>query len=138
MIATQLSPSSEPSSSGTIRRSGFYKFADANGPIEVQLAVSRDGINWNREDRSPYLPMGLSDEWDRWLGMMGSGMVRRGRYLYQYYWSPGRLHDGLFLRPENEKIIEPRAYGLGALRQRLDGWSRPTSMTGAARLPRRR
>jgi hypothetical protein len=65
--------------------------------------------------------MGLPDEWDRWLTMMGVGMVRRGSYLYQYYWSPGRTHDSGILRPEYDQSISTKS-GIGAVRQRLDGF----------------
>jgi hypothetical protein len=79
--------------------------------------VIEDGGKLNR----PYFPMGLPDEWDRWLAMMGVGMVRRGNSLFQYYWSSGRMHDSGILRPEYDKDLQPRG-GIGALRQRLDGF----------------
>ena len=91
------------------------------GPLEVQLAVSRDGIHWQRPSREPYFPTGLADEWDRWYAVMGPGLVRRGNYLYQYYNSSGRLHDGAILRAEYEKSA-PQLGGIGIVRQRLDGF----------------
>ncbi|HIJ73115.1 MAG TPA: hypothetical protein HPP83_03335 [Candidatus Hydrogenedentes bacterium] len=106
------------------RQPWFYRFDDANGPIETQLAVSRDGVHWARPDRSPYVPMGRSDQWDRWLNMFGVGMIRVGNDLYQYYWGTGRLHDSVFLRPEMaaQPPHNPSGTGLGAVRQRLDGF----------------
>ena len=92
-----------------------------HGFIETQMAVSRDGIHWSRPDRRPYFPMGMPDEWDRWLTIMGVGMVRRGNYLYQYYWSPSRMHDGGILRPEYGHLVPPKS-AIGALRQRIDGF----------------
>ena len=105
------------------RRQPWFRFQPGNdyGLIEVQMAVSRDGIHWDRPDRRPYFPMGLPDEWDRWLTMMGVGIVRHGNSLYQYYWSTGRTHDSGILRPEYDKLLEPRA-AIGAVRQRLDGF----------------
>jgi hypothetical protein len=104
-------------------RQPWFQFEPGNdyGLIETQMAVSRDGITWSRPDRRPYFPMGLPDEWDRWLTMMGVGMVRRGNYLYQYYWSSGRMHDSGILRPEYKEAIPYRS-AYGALRQRLDGF----------------
>jgi hypothetical protein len=101
----------------------FFRFEPGNdyGMIETQLAVSRDGVAWSRPDRRPYVPPGLPDEWDRWMTMMGVGMVRRGNHLYQYYWSTGRLHDGGVLRPEYDGLVPSRS-AIGALRQRLDGF----------------
>jgi hypothetical protein len=104
-------------------RQPWFRFAPGNddGMIEIQMAVSRDGIHWERPDRRPYVPAGLPDEWDRWLHMMGVGIVRRGNSLYQYYWSSGRMHDSGILRPEYDKNIKTQS-GIGALRQRLDGF----------------
>ncbi len=91
------------------------------GLLEVQLAVSRDGVHWQRPSREPYFPTGLADEWDRWYAVMGPGVVRRGNYLYQYYNSSGRTHDSAILRAEYEKSA-PQQGGIGVVRQRLDGF----------------
>ncbi|MFO0945378.1 MAG: hypothetical protein U1D30_05435 [Planctomycetota bacterium] len=88
------------------------------GMLEVQLAVSRDGIHWDRPSREPYFPTGLADEWDRWYAVMAPG---RGNYLYQYYYSSGRLHDSAILRKEYDFPDKPFG-GLGIVRQRLDGF----------------
>ena len=103
------------------RQPWFHAFDDANGPLETILAVSRDGIKWNRPERKAYVPNGRHDEWDRWRTMMGLGMVRAGNDLYQYYWGGGDLHDSLPLRPEMKR--DPRWHsGLGLVKQRLDGF----------------
>ncbi len=91
------------------------------GMLEVQLAVSRDGVHWDRPSREPYFPTGLADEWDRWYAVMGPGIVRRGNYLYQYYYSSGRLHDSVVLRPEYDDSAK-QIGGVGIVRQRLDGF----------------
>jgi hypothetical protein len=91
------------------------------GMLEVQLAVSRDGVRWERLNREAYFPTGLADEWDRWYATMGPGMVRRGSYLYQYYTSSGRGHDGVVLRPEYDHSAKELG-GIGVVRQRLDGF----------------
>jgi hypothetical protein len=91
------------------------------GMLEVQLAVSRDGIHWSRPTHDPYFPMGLADEWDRWYSVMAPGIIRRGNYLYQYYNSTGRLHDSVILRPEYDEPAK-QVGGVGVVRQRLDGF----------------
>ncbi len=91
------------------------------GMLEVQLAVSRDGVGWTRPTREPYFPTGLADEWDRWYAVMSPGVVRRGNYLYQYYYSSGRLHDSVAMRPEYEDTAKQLG-GVGVVRQRLDGF----------------
>lgn len=91
------------------------------GLLEVQLAVSRDGIAWTRPSREAYFPTGLADEWDRWYAVMAPAIARRGNYLYQYYNSSGRTHDSLVLRAEYDNTPEEPG-GIGIVRQRLDGF----------------
>ncbi len=91
------------------------------GMLEVQLAVSRDGVRWTRPERAAYIPNGLADEWDRWYTVAAPGLVRRGNYVYQYYYSSGRLHDSAVLRPEYEAAAKQEG-GVGVTRQRLDGF----------------
>lgn len=91
------------------------------GLLEVQLALSRDGIQWDRPSREPYFPTGLANEWDRWYAVLAPGMARRGNYLYQYYTSSGRTHDSVVLRPEYDNVPEELG-GIGIVRQRLDGF----------------
>ncbi|MCC6798435.1 MAG: hypothetical protein IT366_25195 [Candidatus Hydrogenedentes bacterium] len=90
------------------------------GLLEVQLAVSRDGITWTRPERVPYVPSGLADEWDRWLHVMCPEYVKRGNYLYQYYMSSGRTHDSVVVRPEYDHVED--LGGIGLLKQRVDGF----------------
>lgn len=91
------------------------------GLLEIQLAVSRDGIHWTRPSREAYFPQGLPDEWDRWFAVMGPGIVRRGNYLYQYYYSSGMTHDTNVVREEYRHTAKERG-GIGVVRQRLDGF----------------
>lgn len=91
------------------------------GLLEVQMAASRDGVRWQRPSREPYFPTGLADEWDRWYAVMAPGIVRRGNYLYQYYYSSGRTHDSAILRPEYDHSA-PQMGGIGIVKQRLDGF----------------
>ena len=91
------------------------------GMLEVQLAVSRDGVRWSRPERAAYIPAGLADEWDRWYTVAAPGLVRRGNYVYQYYYSSGRLHDSAVLRPEYDAAAKQEG-GVGVVRQRLDGF----------------
>jgi len=91
------------------------------GMLEVQLAVSRDGVRWSRPGRDPYVRPGLADEWDRWYTVMGPGIARRGNSIYQYYYSSGRLHDSAILRPEYDGTAKQLG-GIGVVQQRLDGF----------------
>ena len=84
------------------------------GVKDVQLAVSADGINWERPDRRPYIPLGLETEWDGGMTYAGLGMIRKDNEIWMYY-SGTRCRHGT-ADPE-------RTYGgIGRLVQRLDGF----------------
>ena len=81
------------------------------GPLEVQLAASRDGVAFDRF-RTPYVGLGLMDEPQ--LGgsvYMGVGLVRRGNYIYQYY-AEGACTHGYYDRDVH----------IWQAKQRLDGF----------------
>ena len=71
-----------------------------DGPVETQLAVSRDGIHWKRY-HEPYIPLGRINEIDGGCIYMGVGMIRHGDEIWQYYsgspWTHGsyRYQHGL-------------------------------------------
>lgn len=54
-----------------------------DGPIDVRLAASADGIHWTRPDYSAYLPLGL--DWDSGCVYVAPGIFRDGDNLRQYY-----------------------------------------------------
>ena len=87
-----------------------------DGPVEVQLAVSRDGLNWSQPDRRPYVPLGLVGSWDAGQTYMALGMIRKGDEIWQYY--PGT--------PNTHGAYDPKSAeyqgGLRRLVQRLDGF----------------
>jgi hypothetical protein len=111
-----FSPSHQP----WFRYDKFERGGDF-GLLETQFAASRDGVHWERYGEWPYVATGLANEWDRWYAVLGHGMIRHGNYLYQYYISGGRTHDGGMLRAEHDNEVEPKG-GMGAVRQRLDGF----------------
>ena len=105
------------------RQPWFPAFADLNGPLQSVLAVSRDGQHWERVDRTPYVPLGLMDEFDRHRTVPGGGMIRVGSYLYRYYWGNPRIHDTKPLRDEYAEIKpEWTNVGMAGTRQRIDGF----------------
>lgn len=86
-----------------------------DGPQDVQLAVSRDGIRWERPQRKPYIPLGPSGSWDGGCIWPTLGMIRRGDEIWQYYGATYFTH-GDYGNPENP------AGGLCRIVQRLDGF----------------
>lgn len=96
-----------------------------DGPFDVQFASSRDGIAWERW-RDPYVATGLQEGLDLRLVSMGTGMVRRGTELFQYFVGLPYTH-GVPTAWEND--LELRAAWLGRDRggiyravQRVDGF----------------
>ena len=87
-----------------------------DGLLDIQMAVSRDGVEFHRVERGPYVPLGLPGEPDALSNYMAVGMIRVGGYLYQYYGAYDVTH-GL---PESEQQMP--IGGFCALRQRLDGF----------------
>lgn len=83
--------------------------------LEVHLAVSRDGIHWERPSREPFLPLGSAGEFDSRMIIMSPGIHRVGNELWMYY-------SGF---PVNHAEATPSidmggAYGLARIR--LDGF----------------
>ena len=101
---------------------GRYK---NDGLVEVQLAVSRDGIYWSRPDRRPYVPLGIKGSWDGGQTYMHVGMIRKGDEIWQFYNGSEQTHGADF------DIAMP-AGGTCRLVQRLDGFiSADADYTGA-------
>lgn len=90
---------------------GQYK---NDGPIEIQLAVSRDGIQWKRY-HDPYIPLGRDTETDGGCLYIGVGMIRQGDEIYQYYTGSPWTHGSYPYQPELSNAIFRTV-------QRLDGF----------------
>jgi hypothetical protein len=64
-----------------------------SGPLETQVAVSRDGIDWKRYPRPAYIEIGRHDGLDIHKNYIGHGMVRRGEEIWQYYFGSEQYHS---------------------------------------------
>ena len=97
----------------------------SDGLFEVQLATSPDGITWNRW-RPPYVATGYHDGLDLRLVNMAQGMVRRGRWLYQYFvgWPHTHGQMGVWRNnpTEGDAWTKKDKGGLYLAKQRLDGF----------------
>jgi hypothetical protein len=89
-----------------------------SGVVEVQLAVSRDGIRFDRMDRRPYVGLGVEGEADSRNAYMGYGMIRRGDEIYMYYGGGAADHGAPLVMPGGK----PAASALFLAVQRLDGF----------------
>jgi len=72
--------------------SPYYHYPDPpkgkyrnDGPLDVRLAVSRDGVGWSYVDRRPFVPLGVEGEFDDSAIYMTTGVIRKGAELWMYY-----------------------------------------------------
>ncbi len=56
-----------------------------NGTLDIQLAVSRDGILWDRPSREPFIRLGLEGSFDSQSIYVAAGLTREGDQLSIYY-----------------------------------------------------
>ena len=89
-----------------------------DGLLDVQMAVSRDGIKWTRLTREPYVAMGTQGELDASQVYMGIGMIRRGDKIFQYYGGHGATHGV----PISEVEKNGPGGAIFRVEQRLDGF----------------
>lgn len=64
-----------------------------SGPIETQVAVSRDGIHWKRYPRPAYVGIGKHQRDSIHQAYLAQGMVRRGSEIWQYYFGEEAYHS---------------------------------------------
>ena len=87
-----------------------------DGKIDVQLAVSRDGIHWTRVgERATWLPLGDDDSWEGgWVGTCERFIIHNDE-IYIYYLGRDKPHQGpKFGRPVRKY---PISTGLAILRR---------------------
>lgn len=99
------------------------------GIVETQLAVSRDGLHWERYPRPVYVAPTVVDGFPVIRPYTGMGMVRRGREIWQYCVSYPTYHDTVEAKPRRPAIHR--------LVQRVDGFvSAEAAYTGGRLLTR--
>jgi len=88
-----------------------------DGIVDIRFASSTDSINWNRHDRSPFIPLGPEGCWDSRQVYMCTGLVETDSEIWMYY-------TGLDFSHAEDAIIDSPAYrgGVGRVRLRLDGF----------------
>ena len=88
-----------------------------SGVAEVQLAVSRDGLDWQHYPRPAYVPIGGDGSNRVHMYFMTHGLVRRGSEIWQYVGG----HDGSGTA-YHSAYGEKGPWPLYRLVQRLDGF----------------
>lgn len=86
-----------------------------DGILDVHLAVSRDGRQWQRPSARPYLALGQEGEPDSRMLYHFAGLLRRGDTLLHYYCGYQSTHGA---HPKGD--MDPGAICLAE--QRLDGF----------------
>jgi hypothetical protein len=86
-----------------------------SGPIETQLSVSRDGLNWKRTGRPTYVGNGKHDGHNIVQAYLSHGMVRRGDEIWQYYYGTEFYHSRYTARSKATEFVF-------RVVQRLDGF----------------
>ena len=82
--------------------------------MESHVAVSRDGVSWNRFTRPAYIPMAKYQDRDIHQIYMTEGMIRRGDEIWQYFYGQVEYHSTAVRNKAGNAIY--RAV------QRLDGF----------------
>lgn len=96
-----------------------------DGLLEIQLAVSRDGVRFERPDRTPYVPLGVQGGPQGGSLYMVPGLARMGDEIYHYYVAYAHTHA--------EYLGFKELRGIGAFHlavQRLDGFRSADSAYG--------
>ena len=64
-----------------------------SGPTDIQVEVSRDGVNWKRYPNPIYIPIGKYDGDDIKQVFIGHGMIKRGDEIWQYFFGDAKYHS---------------------------------------------
>jgi hypothetical protein len=88
-----------------------------SGVTEVQVSVSRDGVNWQRYPRPAYVPVGGDGANNAHMYFMTHGVFRRGNEIWQYVGG----HDGNGIA-YHSAVGQKGPWPLYRLVQRLDGF----------------
>ncbi len=93
---------------------GDEKFERGSGPLESQVSVSRNGIDWHRYPDPAYVGIGRHEGRDVKTAYIAHGMVRRGEEIWQYYFGETQYHSA--------HVKDEAGRGVYRLVQRLDGF----------------
>jgi hypothetical protein len=69
--------------------------------LDVQLAVSRDGVHWTRPERKPFIENGPPGSMDDATIYVATGLIRQGDELSHYYFGARTRHNQVYPQWEN-------------------------------------
>ena len=121
-------PEEQWGESGDPRRVVIRRLAPA--AIDVRLAWSRDGINFDRAGgREPFMELGPEGRWDSRMVWALPDPIPVGDELWIYYAGTNRDHDG-FVDPCSDGLLS----GMGRAVLRLDGFVSADAAYGAGEI----
>ncbi|MFC2133970.1 LamG-like jellyroll fold domain-containing protein [Bacteroidota bacterium] len=85
-----------------------------SGPLETQVAVSRNGTDWKRYPRPAYVGIGKHGGIDFKTAYTAHGMIKRGNEIWQYVFCEPHYHSPWIKYNDKRSVIR--------LVQRLDGF----------------
>lgn len=85
-----------------------------SGPLETQLAVSRNGTDWKRYPRPVYVGIGQHKGIDFKTSYIAHGMIKRNEEIWQYNFGEPHYHSPWVKYPEKRAVYR--------LIQRMDGF----------------
>jgi hypothetical protein len=94
--------------------------ARVDGPVDTQLAVSRDTASWTRW-REPFIQRGAAGAWD-WGMLYGDAPILHGEELYFFYSAGPQTHNGRTAYPDEGRYPVAKSWGKGLATLRYDGY----------------
>jgi hypothetical protein len=91
-----------------------------DGPIELQLGVSHDLIQWERPFRLPCVPHGKLGDWDCGIIVTSSSALRVGDEIWLYYSGENHTHGDPCVYQKNFAGRDACKGGIGLAKWKLD------------------
>ncbi len=97
------------------------RYGNHEGPGELQLAISRDLLHWERPFREPCVPRGGLADWDRGFFVTQSRALRVGDEVWLYYGGSTYTHgDPCLYRSQGTGRGTTQTGSIGLARWKLD------------------
>ena len=80
-----------------------------DGPLDIQFAISRDGVNWVRLDRRPFIRLGKEGSWCSGCLYMSYGIIVNDDEIWLYYTGYDFTHGNYDVARDKFKGVISRA-----------------------------
>ena len=97
------------------------RFGNHEGPMEIQLACSRDLVRWSRPFRTPVVQLGEPGTWDEGMLVTSSSAIQVKDEIWLYYGGANYTHGTpAIYRAENTGRLTRYTGSIGLVRWKLD------------------